>query len=103
MLDVDSNQANLPEEFFEVIDKLIPFADDLNRVFFFGDCIGTSKDKEHMGTLQYMANVPDTGCFNIKQMFLLRNIVKTIDLSAYPKPCLFYGDSVRGVIVGIVL
>jgi hypothetical protein len=46
------------------------------------------------------------GCFNIDYLLSLKNIVTEIDLTAHPKPCLFYGESktglpIRGAIIGM--
>jgi hypothetical protein len=44
---------------------------------------------------------PTYGIFNMKQLLLLKTIANTIDFTGYPAPCIFYGDMVRGAIMGM--
>ncbi len=53
-----------------------------------------------MGTTITIENVPDHGCFNIKQVLNLAGLIKTIDFNNYPKPSLFYGERARGILAG---
>jgi hypothetical protein len=40
--------------------------------------------------------------FNLKQLQKLETVATTIDFSLYPRPCIFYGDLIRGAIMGMV-
>ena len=39
--------------------------------------------------------------FNAKYFLKLKGIAEQIDLSTYPRPCLFKGPNLRGVIMGM--
>ena len=100
VLNRDSTQQPFPEGFFEALGDLLPFADDLERAFFLNTRIATTP-ADGLGASVDLAGLPEQGIYRIKQLQLLEAIAETIDLSQYPAPCLFYGDCVRGAIVGM--
>ena len=100
VLNRESNQQPFPTGFFDSLEDLIPFADDLERVFFLGDRIATTPS-DGLGASVELPGLPEQGIYNIKQIQLLAGIAETIDLNQYPAPCLFYGDRVRGAIIGM--
>lgn len=100
VLDRDSTQQPFPEGFFEALGDLLPFADDLERAFFLNTRMATTP-ADGLGASVDLAGLPEQGIYHIKQLQLLESIAETIDLSQYPAPCLFYGDRVRGAIVGM--
>ncbi len=97
----ESNQLPFPKGFFEVLERLVPFTDDMSRVYMHGDRLSTSHEPDAAGTTVDLPGVPATGCFNARQLLRLREVANTIDLEAYPEPSLFYGGQARGLIVGI--
>lgn len=99
VLDVTSEQKELPEEFFTVLEKLAPFSGKEERVYF-RDGIVTTSIEESTGATEQL-DVASDGCFNIHQLRTLSGIVETIDFSSYPRPSLFYGQDIRGTLVGI--
>lgn len=100
ILDRDSTQQPFPEGFFEALADLLPFADDLQRVYFLNTRMATTP-VEGLGASVDLVGLPEQGIYNIRQLQLLEAVAETIDLSQYPAPCLFYGDRVRGAIVGM--
>ncbi|QFR59683.1 hypothetical protein P6F33_gp82 [Pseudomonas phage Quinobequin-P09] len=50
-----------------------------------------------------MVGFPFEGVYQIEMLKLLKDVAQKIDFSAYPNPCLFYGDRLRGAIVGMRL
>lgn len=96
----DSTQRPFPEGFFEALTDLLPFADDLKRVYFLNTRMATTP-VEGLGASVDLVGLPEQGIYNIRQLQLLEAVAETIDLSQYPAPCLFYGDRVRGAIVGM--
>lgn len=100
ILDRDSTQQPFPEGFFEALADLLPFADDLERVYFLNTRMATTP-VEGLGASVDLVGLPEQGIYNIRQLQLLEAVTETIDLSQYPAPCLFYGDRVRGAIVGM--
>lgn len=100
ILDRDSTQRPFPEGFFEALADLLPFADNLERVYFLNTRMATTP-VEGLGASVDLVGLPEQGIYNIRQLQLLEAVAETIDLSQYPAPCLFYGDRVRGAIVGM--
>ena len=100
ILNVQSNPAPVPDNFFEALESLAPFTDDLDRVFFVGDALATSIEKNE-GAAVEVIGLPFQGCFQLKQLLSLKGVATQFDFQLYPKPCTFFGDDVRGAIVGI--
>ena len=96
----DSSPQPLPAGFFAALGDLLPFTDDLERVFFLGSSVATTP-VEGLGASSALAGLPELGIYHIKQLQLLEGVAETIDLAQYPAPCLFYGDKIRGAIVGM--
>jgi hypothetical protein len=90
----------LPAGFFEALTDLAPFTDELERVFFLGARMATTP-ADGLGASTDLEGLPDQGIYHIKQLQLLEGIAHKIDLAQYPAPCLFYGDKLRGAIVGM--
>ena len=97
----DGNQKELPENFFDVVANLLPFTDELNRLYFTPNLVSTVTLDDAGANVAL--HVADCGIYNAKQLLLLKGALETIDLSTYPKPSLFYGDGIRGILVGIKL
>lgn len=89
-----------PKNFFESLDDLLPFVDELDRVFFKESLVTTSSE-EGAGASVELVGLPPQGVYNINQLRLLKGVAEQIDFNLYPKPCLFYGDRVRGAIIGM--
>lgn len=100
VLDRESNPKPTPKTFFDSVDSLLPFVDELERLFFKKGRITTSPE-EGAGASVDLEGLPPEGVYNINQIRLLNGVAEQIDFSLYPKPCLFYGDNVRGAIIGM--
>jgi len=100
ILDRDSNQLPLPLGFFEACETIKPFVDETERVYLVDGKVATSTEVA-AGASVDVAGIVGPACFNFGQLMLLQNIIKTIDLSAYPAACLFFGDKLRGALIGI--
>lgn len=100
ILDVSSSPAPLPQGIFNALTDLLPFVEDLERVFFRADKAVTVAT-EGTGASIEIPGLIEGPCFNIKHFLKLEHIATSIDLSLYPKPCIFYGEKTRGAIVGM--
>jgi DNA polymerase III sliding clamp (beta) subunit (PCNA family) len=100
ILEKESKCKPVPEGFFQALQDLMPFVDDMTRVFFHDGEVSTVP-LEGIGASVKVAGVPDGGCYNIKQLLHLDGTVREIDFSMFPDPCIFYGDKIRGAIVGM--
>lgn len=101
ILDVQGNTQPFPEGFFEAVETCLPFVDDLTALHFHDGFVSTSANPEEDGTSVGVAHIRKGACFNAKQLKILSGIANSIDFSCYPKPCPFFGERIRGVIIGI--
>lgn len=99
ILDRPSNQAPVPEGLFEALDTLKPFADISGKVFFRDEHLYTHEEEE-LGADYRVAGLHGRGIYRIEMLRLLEGIATSIDFSLYPNPLLFYGDRLRGAIIG---
>lgn len=101
ILDRESNQAEVPEGLWEALKTLDPFSDpDTRAVYGENNFLLTSR-MEGQGASVEIENLNIPGGFCIKYLRMLEGVVKTIDFSEPPGPHVFYGDSIRGVIMGL--
>lgn len=98
-----TGQANLdpiPEGLFDAVETVTPFADDLGRIFLGDELVATSR-VEGDGASVAVEGVHADGCYHSKYLMMLKGFATKMDFHAYPKPCHFVGDKVRGVIGGL--
>lgn len=100
ILECEGSPTDIPEGIFEALETLKPFTDDSSRVFFTGTGIATSFEPEAATTVDVEGLHPGC-CFHHSMLSLLGGTATKIDFAAYPKPCKFLGDKMRGVIVGL--
>ncbi|QBQ71195.1 DNA polymerase beta subunit [Shewanella phage S0112] len=101
VLDRDSNPAELPDWVFPNIPDLIPFTDEVGRLILTPEGLFTSVEEGVGASYEADGLKVEKTILNAKLFLSLEKIIETIDLYAYPQPCLFYGNGMRGAIVGI--
>jgi hypothetical protein len=99
LLDAPSNPAPIPEGFFEGLATISGMADGTSRVYLRDGALRTHAD--HDEGAAWDIDLPAEGLYNLKMMSLLDSVVSTIDLSLYPGPALFFGERLRGAIIGM--
>lgn len=102
VLDQESVPKPLPVGFFDALARLRPFIGDEQRCYFRNGAIHTSA-AENAGASVELGNLSGAGCFNLIQLQSLEGVADRIDFDLYPGPCLFYGNELRGVIVGMIV
>lgn len=100
VLDQESNPAPFPDGFFDAVNRLDSFAKDTNNLFLRGGVVATSQH-EGDGALVELDDFGGIGCHFLGQMARLEGVADKIDFSLWPSPCLFFGDMLRGAIVGM--
>lgn len=90
----------IPEGLLDAVTDLSPFVDEQGRIFLRPGVVATTLE-DGDGAAVELGSVAETGCFNHKHLLSLADVAETIDLSAYPKPCPFRGELLRGALVGI--
>ena len=97
ILNTKSEPITFDERIFEGLETIKPFADKLNRVYFKEDCLATHEDTASFS----LPGLNFSGIYSLPMLQLLKGIAKTIDHTPYPSPALFFGDRLRGAIVGL--
>lgn len=100
ILDQPANPKPLPEGFFEGIDTLKRVADGTSRIYIQDGLLRTHLEEQTGGSYE-VDGLDFTGCYNIAMFSLLKGVVTTADFTTYPAPCLFFGDRLRGAIIGM--
>ncbi len=100
ILDKESNPFPLHESLPVALEMVKPFTDDLRRILFRPGKIKTHED-EMEGASYDFEGVDWQGTYQIEMLELLCGAAKSIDWTLYPSPCLFFGDRLRGAIIGM--
>lgn len=93
----------LNQDLFDGLERLKPFADKMGRVYLREGLISTQADSTDEGAFFKLPDFPYTGVYQIEMLSLLKGVATHIDWGSYPNPGLFYGDQLRGALVGIRL
>lgn len=101
ILDVSSTPIKPPATLWQSVLDLAPFTDELGRIYFMPEKVSTSAVTEESGASVDLSMGVHAGCYNFKHLTLLEKVALTVDFSSYPAPCIFYGDGLRGAIVGM--
>lgn len=101
ILENPSNQVAMPDELYTALETMKPFTNKDGTAWFYNNKITTAEDGSE-GAEYEVENFPGFGIYQVDMFLLLKDIMKTIDLTLYPKPALFFGDNLRGAIIGRV-
>jgi len=92
----------IPEGFFEALETLRPFVDEVSKhVLLEPDKIATHMTEESGAEVKF-ATGEGTQIFTLPYLQLLEGVATKIDFQQWPEPCLFYGPKLRGVIIGVI-
>lgn len=100
VFDRESTPVMLPPDFFTSLEDLVPFLGEFDRCYINADKVSTEPSGE-VGASLTMLGCPEAGCFNLKQLLLLSQVIEKADFTTNPGLCLFFGDNLRGVMTGI--
>jgi len=100
LLSTNLTPIKVPEGLWSAIEGIMPFTDDLGRVFM-APGIVTTNLSESEGASMEVAGLTHPACFHGKYLLLLKGIAETISFEQAPNPCPFYGKDLRGIIVGM--
>lgn len=100
VLDQPSAPTALSDQLFEGLETISGFADDVGRVYMNSGTLRTHEQGD-IGASYEMEGVPEKGLYQIKMLSLLKGVATQADFSRYPEPVLFYGDRLRGAILGL--
>jgi DNA polymerase III sliding clamp (beta) subunit (PCNA family) len=98
ILDKASEPKEIDSEIFKGLDTIKPFVDKLGSVFITPGIISTTSDLED-GTHFSVESIDFEGLYNIDMIKLLEPITTFIDWTQ--SPVLFFGDELRGAMMGM--
>lgn len=100
----DASPVDLPPSLREAVEALKPFLEESTAITLDGTVARTRADDGVGASYE----VPLTGLeegkvvtYGHKQLEILCEIAKTVDLTLFPNPAVFFGDRVRGVVAGM--
>lgn len=96
----ETNPQPIKENLFEALEAIKPFTDKIGRVYILDGTVNSGLTKEE-GASYNLEGAGFEGVYQIHILELLRGVVQSIDFSTYPKPCQFFGDRLRGAIIGL--
>lgn len=102
VLNRESKQEPIDPRLFKGLKAVKPFVDKMNRIYLKGGYIATHVDDSEATTYE----VPDLqheGIYAHEMLSLLEGVAVSCDFGAYPNPCVFMGERLRGAIVGMRL
>lgn len=98
-----TDPSAIPSGLFEGAKTLLPFIQSDRGLYLLQDRIATHPDSG-VGAEVEMEGLPDKDMrFNVDQLLLMEKLADESALSAYPNPCIFYGDRIRGLLAGMTL
>lgn len=101
ILDKPAQMTPIDERLFEGLDMLLGFSDDVTRAHISEGLIRTHKD-DNIGATYEVTGLGIEGVYSIRLLKLLKGVATHADFSNYPQPALFFGDRLRGALVGMM-
>lgn len=90
----------VPAGFWEALELLNPFTDEIGRVYLQGSHMSTISNAEIGGTA-IAQDCHDGGVYNGRQLLNLNGVADSFDFNQYPNSVPFTGPLCRGIIAGI--
>lgn len=100
ILDKPSKPKPINPEMFDGIEMLKKQADGTSRIYIEKGLLRTHLE-EFTGSTYEADSIDFEGCYNIAMLALLKGVVTQADFTLYPEPALFFGERVRGAIIGM--
>lgn len=100
ILDSAAKPSVIPPELFEGIETLKKMSDGTSRIYIQNGILRTHLE-EFTGGIYEVDGLDFEGCYNIAMFSLMNGVATTADFTLYPAPCLFFGERVRGAIIGM--
>lgn len=97
-----SNLYDINDTLFDALRKLRPFTKDYRPVWLKGNRISTSESPEEGAHLEFIDCEGMQGSWSLDQLMKLEGLAHRIGWDMSPHPCPFFGDVIRGIIVGMV-
>lgn len=104
VLDAEHNATPVNKQLFEGLEMIKPFTDKNGRVLIEGLTVRTHEDPSEGASFELaQETILPPSSFQVEMLLLLADSAETLDLTAHPAPCLFFGDRLRGAVIGLRL
>lgn len=102
ILNREHNAKDVPVTLFDAIEKIKPFLDKNERVYLHEGQVSSVDivSKKTEGVSYDVDGLEHEGIYVYGMIMLLKGVATKLDLGAYPNPCMFFGERLRGAIVG---
>lgn len=101
VMSADDDAQPLTEGFAEAVTKIAPFTEEKgSHIYFTGEGLATDRE-DGVGVRVALEGLPDGPVFSVHQLKLISGVAEKVDWLLYPNPCIFYGDNLRGCIMGM--
>lgn len=111
ILNAPHNATPVDPQLFEALERLKDFADDAGRVYVKDGVLRThvnlvGEDKMsptdvEEGATYTLSGLGFQGAYQIKMLSLIGGVATHADFTRFPEPTLFFGDRLRGAIIGM--
>jgi len=101
ILNVETNPWPLPDEFFKAVHAVESFSK--NGIVYFDNGLLSSREVEAEATTYKIEGLPEGMGFNAKYLTTLEHAIKTAHFNKESNKLFFFGDAVRGVLMGVEL
>lgn len=98
---VQGHPIDVNPELFDALDNVRPFLDATGRVVLEPGVVRSMNASDECGAIYELPWIMNKGHFHVEMLLKLKTVAKQIDLSCYPNPCPWYGENVRGAIMGL--
>jgi DNA polymerase III sliding clamp (beta) subunit (PCNA family) len=100
MMNIQCNPVAIRKDLFLGLHALKDLTDEYGRVFIRNNLITTAMyDGE--GASYQLPDLDYEGGYRLDSLLSLENLASTADFSFYPKPIPFFGDKIRGILIGL--
>lgn len=100
VLDHASNMQPIDQRLFKGIEVLQSFVDNVGRVYI-KDGVMRTHEEQDIGASYEIEDLPINGLYQVKMLNLLKGVATAADFTRYPEPTLFFGERLRGAIIGM--
>jgi DNA polymerase III sliding clamp (beta) subunit (PCNA family) len=101
ILDADAAPLPIDPQIFDGLETIKPFTDKMGRVFIKNGVLSTHTEPTEGASYTLDGDHTFEGIYSLEILKLLNGIALTIDWTSYPRPCMFYGERLRGALVGM--
>lgn len=102
VLDRACDPIKINPELFTGLETIKPFMNKLGQVFLKEGFMHTHPEVTEGASFD-IAWPHGEAIYSLEMLRLLQGVAHTIDFDLYPAPCIFYGDRIRGAIIGMRL